>query len=144
MAWMECLFRNSTACLIIDVLDGDSSYQPSDVADGLKVRIDAKKNLHISQVIDFSLKFTTFNKKNVFSLSILWYFYLVEIFSLVLALSPSLIVVGRAMDSLLWIFIPPSNMCPIFKLTTHTTHYHKPQTSMCMTIGQTFLDYKKG
>lgn len=71
MAWMECLFRNSTACLIIDVLDGDSLYQPSDVADGLKVRIDAKKNLHISQVIDFSLKFTTFNKKNVFSLSIL-------------------------------------------------------------------------
>lgn len=40
-----------------------SERRPSDVVDGLKVGVGVKIKIGISQLIDFSLKFMTFNEK---------------------------------------------------------------------------------
>lgn len=61
----QCHLQTDNLGVYANVMNSVSSEcRPSDVVDGLKVGIGVKKKIGISQLlIDFSLKFMTFNEK---------------------------------------------------------------------------------
>lgn len=98
----HCHLQTDNLGVYANVMNSVSSEcWPLDVVDGLKVGIGVKKKIGLSQLIYFSLKFMTFNEKVCSLINfVIAYLYLVEFFSLVLALNPSVTIEGQTVDSL--------------------------------------------